>query len=112
MPLKMTNEVSLMDVITIGGLILGGAAVFFGYGVEINENSQGIAHLRSDVARVERQADEADQRVIKQLDELKSGMNAIRTESASERKDIMRKLDTIIEREIKTMRENGGPRQP
>lgn len=100
MPLKMTNEVSVMDIIAIGGLLLGGAAVFFGYGVDINENAQGIAHLRNDVARVERQAGEADLRVVKQLDDLKTGMEKIRTESASERKDIIQKLDKLIDRQL------------
>ena len=76
----------------------------------ITVHDSEIAHIRSDVARVERQAGEADKRVLEQLGKLESGMNEIKKESASGRKDILDKLDKLIERELDIR--NGGPRQP
>ncbi len=71
---------------------------------KITVNEKEISHIRGDIVRVERQAHDADTRVMKQLDELKAGMETIRKESTDSRKDIIDKLDKIIDREL------NGPR--
>lgn len=93
MPLKMTNEVSIMDVVAIGGLLLGGAGIFFGYGANIQENTTEINHLQSDVSRIERSAEKSEQKILTQLGEIKQ-------DAAKDRQDIKTKLDRLIERQI------------
>lgn len=103
MPLKMTNEVSLMDIIAIGGLLLGGAAVFFNYGTDIAQNKLAIHGVENDIARVERKVDTENGKVIDMLRLQTIEMREIRQESEAGRIRIETKIDRMLEREL-----NGG----
>lgn len=118
---NMNWSVSIVDAVSIlfglGGIIYAVFGIQSGLekedgllGSRIQVNEREIAHVRSDISRVERQAGEADRRVLEQLNKLERGMSDIRAESASGRKDILDKLDKLIERELDIR--NGGPRQP
>lgn len=100
MPLKVTNEVSLMDVIAIGGLVIGGAAVFFGYGVDISKNSTEITQVKADVVRIERSAELSEGKILDLLKQQSETMKDIQKESADSRLRIEDKLDRLIERQL------------
>ena len=98
--MQFTNEVSLMDVVAIGGLLAGGAAVFFGYGADISTNSTRIVGLQKDVIRIERQSDESDKEILVQLKENRVEMKEYRQESREANHLVNAKLDRLIEREL------------
>lgn len=100
MPLKMTNEISVMDIVAIGGLMLGGAAVIFGYGTEIAENAIAIEGAQHDIARVENKLDTENSKIMDALKLQTVEMRIIRQESEAGRMRIEDKLDKIIEREL------------
>lgn len=100
MPLKFDNTLSWMDILAILGSAVTAALVVFGASERITLNEVEIAHLKSNVTRVERQASEANQQILQQLKEQGYEVKAIRTESASERSKIIEKLDRLIEREM------------
>jgi len=100
MALKMTNEVSLVDLFAIGGLLAGALAFFFGYGVTIQENHTSISHIKSDMVRLERVGEARDTEILEQLKEQRDDLKEIRTESMAGRKDIIGKLDKLIDREL------------
>ncbi len=100
MPLKMTNEVSWMDVFAIGGLLLGGAAVFFSYGTDIAANSVAVQGVQQDIVRVERKVDEENGKIVDLIEKQTIEMRVIRQESEAGRIRIEDKLDKIIDREL------------
>ena len=93
-------ELTLMDVFSIIGSGIFALSVWYGLSAEVDINKSEISHLKHSVARVERQAGEASDRILAQQRELANEVKLIRTESAAERNKIMVKLDRIIEREI------------
>ena len=100
MPLKMTKEVSLMDVIAIGGLLLGGVGVFFGIAGDVQTHTVQIAENTKAISRVEHKAAEDNGKVIDMLKQQTVEMRVIRQESESGRIRIEDKLDKIIDREL------------
>lgn len=100
MPLKVTNEVSIMDVVAIGGLLIGGAAVFFGYGVDISTNATQITQIKDDVIKIERRAELSEGKILDQLKQQGETMKDIQKESADSRLRIEDKLDRLIERQL------------
>ena len=99
-PLKVTNEVSIMDVVAIGGLLIGGAAVFFGYGVDISTNATQITQIKDDVIKIERRAELSEGKILDQLKQQGETMKDIQKESADSRLRIEDKLDRLIERQL------------
>jgi hypothetical protein len=100
MPLKMTNEVSVMDVVAIGGLLLGGATVFFGMGADVQTHSVQIAENTRAISRVEHKAEEDNNKVIEMLKAQSIEVRIIRQEAESGRMRIEDKLDRLVEREL------------
>ena len=103
MPLKFTNEISFMDVIAIGGLLLGGVGVFFGIAGEVQTHGVQIAENSRAISRVEHKAAEDNNKVVDMLKQQTIEMRVIRQESEAGRIRIEDKLDKIIDREL-----NGG----
>ena len=106
MPLKMTNEVSIMDVVAIGGSLLVGAGVFFGYGVDIGENTVAIQHIKGDLVKIEKQNDDGEKKILDLLNKQGDAITDIRKEAATGRLRIEDKLDKLIDRELD---KRGGP---
>ena len=100
MALKMTNEVSRMDVFAIGGLVLGGAGVFFGLGADVQMQGVQIVANTESIHRVERQAQGNNDRVLDLLKQQTVEMKEIRAESEAGRIRIENKLDKIIDRAL------------
>ena len=100
MPLKMTNEVSWMDVFAIGGLMLGGAAVFFGIAGDVKTHGVQIADNARSISRVEHKMDEENTKIVDLIKQQTIEMRVIRQESEAGRIRIEDKLDKIIDREL------------
>ena len=100
MALKMTNEVSLVDLFAIGGLLAGALAFFFGYGVTIQENNTSISHIKSDMVRLERVGEVRDTEILEQLKEQRDDLKDLRKEGMEGRKDVLDKLDKLITRDL------------
>ena len=100
MPLKMTNEVSWMDVFAIGSMVVGGTAFIFSYGTNIAENTLAVQSAQNDIARVERKVDQENGKIIDLIEKQTVEMRVIRQESEAGRIRIEDKLDKIIDREL------------
>lgn len=100
MAIKFTNEVSVMDIFAIGGLMLGGAAVFFGIAGDVQTHTVQIAENTRAISRVEHKATEDNNKVLDMLRQQTVEMRVIRQESEAGRMRIEDKLDKIIEREL------------
>lgn len=100
MPLNFDGKVSVMDIFAIGIGAATALSVFFGVSTDVSENAIEIAHNRANLTRIERTAKENDSQILEQLRENKQAVKEIRTESAAGRKDILDKLDKLIEREL------------
>lgn len=105
MPLNFDGKVSVMDLFAIG---IGGVtalSVFFGVSTNVSENALQIASNRDNLTRIERTAKDNDEKILDQLKENKQAVKEIRVESAAGRKDIIQKLDRLIERELNGVRQ-------
>lgn len=100
MPLKFDNRISYMDVVAIAAAGLTAMTVFFGVSTDVTTNSQTIAHIQTDLKRIEVTSARRDDEIMVQLKENRQGMKDIRRESAAGRKDIINKLDKLIDREL------------
>lgn len=97
---QFTNEVSLVDVIAIGGLLLGGAGVVFNYGADIQTHTTQIASIKTEIVRIEKRSEAADAEVIGQLKENRQEMKDYRLEAKEANREVNQKLDKLIEREL------------
>lgn len=104
MPLKFTNEVSWMDVFAIGGLLLGGAGVFFGVAGDIRTHDVQIAENTKAISRVERHMGEENSKILDLLKQQSIQVREIRMESEAGRLRIEQKLDKIVDRELDGVR--------
>ncbi len=104
MPLKMTNEVSWMDVFAIGGLMIGGAAVFFGIAGDVKTQGVQIADNARSISRVEHKVDQENGKIVDLIEKQTIEMRVIRQESEAGRIRIEDKLDKIIDRELEGSR--------
>ena len=104
MPLKFTNEVSWMDVFAIGGLLLGGAGVFFGIAGDVKTHDVQIAENTKSISRVERHMAEENSKILNMLKDQAIQVREIRLESEAGRLRIEDKLDKIIDRELDGVR--------
>jgi hypothetical protein len=103
--LKMTNEVSVMDIVAIGGLLVGGAAVFFGIAGDVKTQGVQIAENARSISRVEHHMAEENNKILTMLKEQSVQVREIRMESEAGRLRIEEKLDKIIDRELSGERE-------
>ena len=100
MPLKMTNEVSVMDIVAIGGLLVGGLAVFFGVNAEVQTHTVQIAENTRAIVRVETRVEREQRMVLDALEAQAQETRSYRTEAQSGLQRIEDKLDKVIEREL------------
>lgn len=100
MALKMTNEVSWMDIFAIGGLLLGGAGVFFGIAGDVKTHGVQIAENTKTISRVEHKMDVENVKIVDLIKQQTVEMRVIRAESEAGRVRIEDKLDKIIDREL------------
>ena len=104
MALKMTNEVSVMDIVAIGGLLMGGAAVFFGIAGDVKTQGVQIAENSRSISRVEHHMAEENNKILNMLKDQAVQVREIRLESEAGRLRIEEKLDKIIDRELDGVR--------
>lgn len=104
MALKMTNEVSVMDIVAIGGLLIGGAAVFFGIAGDVKTHTIQIAENGRAISRVENHMADENNKILNMLKDQAIQVREIRLESEAGRLRIEEKLDKIIDRELDGVR--------
>jgi len=100
MPVKLDTTVTVIDMVAISGVIISGAFFVFGYGGEIETNSQAIAYVQTDLQRIEAKSDKADDSVLEQLKINHEGMEKIGDKSEKGRQRIEDKIDRLIERAL------------
>lgn len=104
MPMKFTNEISVMDIFAIGGLVVGGAAVFFGIAGDVQTHTVQIAENTRAISRVEHKATEENNKVLDLLKQQAVEVRIIRQEAEAGRMRIEDKLDRLVERELNGVR--------
>ena len=94
-----------MDIVAIGGLLVGGAAVFFGIAGDVKTQGVQIAENARSISRVEHHMAEENNKILTMLKEQSVQVREIRMESEAGRLRIEEKLDKIIDRELSGERE-------
>lgn len=89
-----------MDVFAIGGLMIGGAAVFFGVAGDVKTQGVQIADNTRSINRVEHKVDQENGKIIDLIEKQTIEMRVIRQEGEAGRIRIEDKLDKIIDREL------------
>ena len=100
MALQFDNRVSWMDIVAIAGGIATAGAVFFGMGGKIDANKTEIEYIKINVKRIEADADRRSQKILVQLKEQRDELKAYREESKEDNRQVVQKLDRLIEREL------------
>lgn len=100
MAINFDNRVSWMDIVAIVAAGLTALTVFFGVSADVGDNRAQIEHIQTDVRRIEVAGAQRDNEVLDQLKENRADMKEIRHESAAGRKNIIDKLDRLIERQL------------
>jgi Tfp pilus assembly protein PilN len=98
--IQFDNRVSWMDIASLLGAAALAMTIFFGVKEDVKIQQIEIDHLRSNISRVEVQAQDANRQILEKLREQNVVIKDIRTESAEGRDKIMEKLDRLIEREV------------
>ncbi len=93
-----------MDVFAIGGLMIGGAAVFFGIAGDVKTQGVQIADNARSISRVEHKVDQENGKIVDLIEKQTIEMRVIRQESEAGRIRIEDKLDKIIDRELEGSR--------
>lgn len=100
MPLKLTNEVSVVDIVAILGLVAGGITFVFGYGTDISDNTMQIAGIKTEIVRIEKRSEAKDGEILEQLRENREELKEYRNEARGNNREVNGKLDRLIEREL------------
>lgn len=100
MPLNFDSKVSVMDIFAIVIGLGTALTVFFGVSTDVSTNEVNIANNKENLARIEREADDGDAKILDQLKEQRDDIKEIRVESAQGREKIIEKLDKLIDRAL------------
>ena len=100
MPVKIDTTVTVMDMVAISGVVISGAFFIFSYGGSIDANSQEIEHNADSIARIERQGERHEQKMVKLIEKNTVAVDKARIEAKENYKDVAKKLDKIIDRAL------------
>ena len=104
MAFNFDNRISWADVVAILTGLGVLATVVFGVQTDVELNTKEIQTTKEafarEIKRVDDSANKDRHEILQRLDETKTSMEVIRTESASGRQRIEDKIDRLIEREL------------
>lgn len=100
MPLQIDNRVSWMDVVSIAAAAAAGLWVVFGVTSEVGENTIHISAVQNNVQRLEQRVDKQEANTVQAVKDLRTELKTYRDEARENNKEVVKKLDRLIEREL------------
>ena len=98
--LQFDNRISWMDIVAITAAALTALSVYFGVSNDVQVNGQKIAHIQTNIQRIEASSEKHEGKILKILEAQKIEMKEYRQESRQGQRQVVDKLDRLIEREL------------
>lgn len=100
MPLQVDNRVSWMDIVAIIGAACSALWVVFGVTADVGDNADAIKLVQGEVVRLEVKVDKQDDETLQAVKDLRGELKEYREEARENNKEVVQKLDRLIEREL------------